>query len=206
MDALESRTSIINHFYNNIGKFKLDVPRTFDELVYSYDTSEIRHNIALGTFEFFMNVMAEIEERSMDFYNRQTYMKPFEQKVLVFKIDGDVFSMVSVDPDDTWIYQGRMMVTVPSKNGMNGNMFEQEVQDVIKTNLKMEYKNIPSSEEEHFQMMTVTDNILELEECLKVIEMKKLIESMGHLIASNEKSANKWRVYFKFKEDLSGDA
>lgn len=205
MDALESRTSIINHFYNNIGKFKLDVRRTFDELVYSYDSSEIRHNITLGTFEFFMNVKAEIENRSTDLYNPQTYMQPFEQKILVCKIDGDVFNMVSVDPEDTWIYQGRVVVTVPSKNGM-GNMFNQEVQDVIKTNLRMEYKNIPSSEEEHFQMMTVTDNILELEECLKVIEMKKLIESMGHLITSNEKSANKWRVYFKFKEDLSGDA
>lgn len=204
MDALNIRTSIINHFFNSIDKFTISDRSTFNEITYKYETSEIRHNLSNDTFKFYMFVKAEVEQPVQDYnhYGATTYKKPMEGTVLVCELQNDKFSMISANPDDRWVYLDREIITVPNNSSGMGGLFRQELVDVIKTQLTLVYNKIPLSEEEHFQSMTVTDLILELEECLKVVEITERIKAMGTVVSG----ANKWRVYFKFKEDLSGDA
>lgn len=169
MEGLNNRNKIINFIYDNI------------------DNLTTESSISNGLLELSNNLIKiKRDENYIDFYILISgYIKSYVVinyvefiHILRYNIKTTSMQMISASSDDNWaeVYISNNMWEINSTNTVRAENI------AISTKLNEHYQKIPSTKEEHFQRGTTDGIALNFEECLKLIEIIKKVESYGSII------------------------
>lgn len=183
MEGLNNRNKIINFIYDNIDNLTIDRSISNGVLELSNNLIKIKRDENYINFYILISgcVKSYIEIDYVEFIH-----------ILSYNVKTTSMQMISASSDDNWV-EVYISNNIWNTSTNNNHVFAENIS--ISTKLNEHYQKIPSSKEEHFQRGTTDGIALNFEECLKLIEIIKKVESHGSIIKIN----NNHTIFLTFK-------